>query len=216
MPLTEVVTDTHRFTVLALQYPKGPEDFLEDWEIDSRIAIARNRVIDAIRNDGNPLRGHGLNCEVYGLDGSSESLAAYVDRIDDRRADRVRKHRDAQPEEAIWAPYGPRSPQNVARRRSAIFGGSDLPPNYCIHPKPEMYLRDDLVNLQRWRLTVMAINLMVLQNEIEYVGGVWGLKIATLDERRRLGRRKNRVKDDDRTYHGLDQGSRKEHKRLPS
>lgn len=187
-------------------YREHPSDFLSPDEFAGRVAVARSRVLDIVRFTETPLSGKGLCHEVCGLTADMESLVDYVDECDSRRANNVRKAKK-------WYRHGlqpnrslPRSPQHRARRRSALFGGVDLPEGYLedtYDPLITQDERDGFVDLMRWLVIRDAIAAMIEQHELEWMNGVWYVKVSTLDAHRSGKKKKaNRVKQDDRSFHG--------------
>lgn len=204
-----IVTDERgrKTYVTAIDYHDvGPEYFFrgDDAEYVRRVQEARRRVLRAISTARVPLTGRGT-CHEVSVDLTKgrrvELLANYVDAKDGHRARRVRKQR------ARKARGGPmrnaglvRSPQDIKRRRSALFGGSDITQQYIDEHSLGQADIDRLVDLMRWLLVEDAIMWMYAREELMFVGETWYVSVRTMDVFRRT-RHKRRIKND-RSWHG--------------
>lgn len=180
------------------------QHYLDAQELATRRSEARERVIKIIRFNEIVLIGKGYCHQVKGLNGDTASLARYIDELDNRRSEQVSRQRELTEDIGLLARgIKLRSPQNLKRRRSALFGGQDLPINiFEALPSPEEV--KELVGRIRRNLIHDAVKELVRRHEIEYVGGVWNLKPSVADVQRleRMRRRNNNVKQDDRSFHG--------------
>lgn len=200
-------------------YRERPEDFFRcnHDEFQARVSRARSRVLEAIRFASLPLSGRGT-CHEVRMDPSVgsfvEQLTNYVDRVDSRRMVRVRRQRKQAAKSGL-APHQHRlrSPQDIKRRRSALFGGKDIPPGYFGPRGLSQAETDRFVDLMRWYLIEEAICVMHARHELELVNDVWYVPVSVMDMHvsgRRSGRRSgNRVKYDDRSFHGSPNRDRK-------
>jgi hypothetical protein len=179
----------------------------ESKEYEVRLAEARFRIIEAIRYDQRPLYGRGFNNEVESLGPDFAELAKYVDLIDGKRANRLKKQRIRERKYGL----GPnerrlRSPQDLKRRRSAIFSGGDFPPGFFKGIIINQIEFDELVEQVRLSIIEAAIMQMWNEFELEYLNDTWYVKIFALDQhiadRKRGNRRSHQVKTDDRSFHG--------------
>lgn len=206
MPVFKTDTNALQYGRLVGQaYYGHPRTFLEEEELEIRMNLARFRTIEAIRFSERLMVGRGLCQEVRGLDGTIDSLVDFVDEIDGKRARKVRKFNQMQ-EQGLPLPHrAPRSPQNVSARRSALFGGSDIPEGF-LEDMYEGILKEEIVafvELMRWMLVQDAITQMVELHELEFMNDIWTLKTSTLDRHTaELKHGSNRVKQDDRSFHG--------------
>lgn len=144
-----------------------PEDFFQDnpAEFAKRVKRARARVLEAIRFSSRPLIGHEVSLVGKPLKADTvEQLVIYVDRIDGRRAKSVRRQNS---QSVLYERRHPRSPQDVKRRRAALFSGKDIPPGYFGRRKMSQSDIDRFVDLMRRLLLKEAIRTMHLQHELE-------------------------------------------------
>ena len=199
-------------------YREKPEDFFrsDHAEFQKRVSRARSRVLEAIRFASVPLNGRGTCHEVHmdpSIGGFIEQLANYADRFDGRRAMLVREQRKQVAKNGHARDrYRRRSPQDVKRRRSALFGGKDIPVGYFGKRQVPQHEIDRFVDLMRWYLIEEAICVMHAQHELELVNDVWYVPVSVMDAhmsgRRSSRHGANRVKYDDRSFHGLTNGQR--------
>lgn len=203
-----------------LFFAERPQDFFddndsEDSELKRRLAEARYRVIETIRFADNPLTGIGTCHEIHGIGSELEDLTNFVDIRDGRRAQLLKTQR-AREESVGLAPHERRrrSPQPLRRRRSALFSGTDIPKGHFFRQyglSLSRYERARFVDLMRWHLFHAAIEEMYANNEIARLNDVWYIKVSVMDvhpsarrqRRRKSARSSHRVKDDDRSFHGM-------------
>lgn len=192
-------------------YKERPTDFLGNGEeYEKRVAIARIRVLEAVRFASVPLTGRGTCHEVRTDDPTMESLTNFVDRFDGRRTNAVRKQRrrTMHPDE-----YRLRSPQDIKKRRSALISGREICPNFFVREygfRETKREREQFVDLMRWWLLYAAVEGMVANNELMLVNDTWYVPVSVMDvhgparaQRRKKSRRSShRVKRDDRSFHG--------------
>lgn len=203
--------------------PTSPAEFFrsDQPELQKRVMRARERVLDVIRFTSTPLSGRGTCHEIQVRgghldDASIEQLTDYVDRIDGQRAHRARWVRQTAEHSDIAPSRRWRSPQDVKRRRSALFGGKDVPPGYFGRRVSQREI-DRFVDLMRWCLIEEAIRVMHAQHELVLVGDVWYVPVSVMDghRRRRQAHRPGfRVKYDDRSHHGETNTARRRHLRV--
>jgi hypothetical protein len=187
-------------------YREKPEDILSsDEELETRIKRARMRVLEVIRYTSISLRGRGLCHEIpmNSVGSYVEELASYVDFIDGRRAKQVRKQRTR----AASGKLGPgerrlRSPQDVKKRRSALFSGKDIPVGYFGQRTPSTAEVSRFVDQMRWHLFEAAIRKMQSEHELVLVGRMWHVPVSVMDVHRLRPIRQQNVKVDDRSFHG--------------
>jgi hypothetical protein len=209
----------HRIYVPAPTIQVGnPEDFFIDDpdEYHRRIGEARYRVIETIRFHQRPLCGRGFNHQVDADGPDFDELAKFIDLIDGRRARRLQKQRIRERMFSL-APGERRlrSPQDIKRRRSAIFSGDDFPDGHFEGVSINKFEFDDLVDKVRRHIIEAAISKMWREYEIEYHNGTWTIKVSVLDQHianKRTGKRRStKVKLDDRSFHGHPNRDRKKH-----
>ncbi|MEO5949917.1 MAG: hypothetical protein ABIQ04_00540 [Candidatus Saccharimonadales bacterium] len=184
-----------------------PEFFFagNDAEYVKRVEEARRRVLNSISTAEVPLTGRGT-CHQIDIDLPDgkrriEALADYVDAKDGHRARRVRKQRPRRAKGAATRNAGLlRSPQNVKRRRSALFGGADIDQSYIDKRNMSQSDVDRLVDLMRWYLVEDAILTMYSRGELMFVNETWYVSVRTMDVHRRTKHRR-RIKND-RGWHG--------------
>lgn len=176
-------------------------------EYEARLAEAKFRIIEAIRYAQRPLCGRGFNTEVESLGPDFAELAKYVDLIDGKRAARLKKQRIRERKFGL----GPterrlRSPQNIRRRRSAIFSGDDFPPGFFKGTVVNQAEFDTIVEKIRRSIFEAAIVQMWNDFELEYLNDTWYVKIFALDrhiaDHKKGKPRSTQVKTDDRSFHG--------------
>lgn len=185
----------------------GPEFFFRgnDAEYLRRVAEARRRVLRIIRNARTPLSGRGTNHEVR-VDLTKgrrvQLLADYIDAVDGHRARRVRKQRPRRPSGGPMRNAGlARSPQNVRHRRSALFGGGDIPQQFIDEHNLGQTSVDQLVERMRWLLVEDAILAMYTKGELTFVNDTWYVSVHTMDAFNKKRNRRRRIKND-RSWHG--------------
>lgn len=192
-------------------YKERPTDFLGNGEeYEKRVAIARIRVLEAVRFASVPLTGRGTCHEVRSAEPTMESLTDFVDRFDGRRINAVRKQRrrTMHPNE-----HRLRSPQDIKKRRSALISGREICPNFFVREygfRETKREREQFVDLMRWWLLYAAIKEMVACNELTIVNDIWYVPVSVMDthgparaqRRHKSQRSSHRVKRDDRSYHG--------------
>ena len=114
-------------------YTQRPQDFFTDDEFEIRQSEARQRIFTAIRFASIPLCGRGNNHGVRISDHQNkiDELTDFVNAIDMRRIRQVVAQRKREKKNGL-APTEHRlkSPQNLRRRRSALFGGKDIPEDF--------------------------------------------------------------------------------------
>lgn len=183
-----------------------PADFFHSKEYDRRVEQARRKVLDAIRFAERPLSGLGT-CHEFAIDSQSaktpiEQLVDYVHRYDDRRANKVRAQRQREARHGL-APNERRlrSPQPLFRRRSHLFGGKDIPLGF-FEWNVSQAETDALVQHVRWMLIELAVESLWADTTLEIVGGIWSVKVSSMDDHRLHRRQTNAVKRDDRSWHG--------------
>lgn len=190
----------------------GPEYFFQgnDAEYVRRVAEARYRVLRAISTTRVPLTGRGTNHE-FRVDVSRGNrvtlLADYVDAKDGSRARRVRKQnkrKNRGPSQLPPQNRQPRrrSPQDLRRRRSALFGGSDIPESYIKEHRLFQTDVDLLVEFMRWLLIEDAIWAMYARDELVFIDGTWYVPVSVMDDHRKRSRSKHNIKNDFRPFHG--------------
>jgi len=197
-------------------YTDRPRDFFvgRDAEYDRRVAEGRFRVIEAFRFASVPLSGRGMCHEVRGIGTTGEHLTNFVDTYDSRRIKEVRKQRAVDGVEGLVSlDWRRSSPQNITRRRSGLFSGSDVTRGFFYHKGVHDVSKQEragFVDLMRWYVLQDAIQLMIDKQEISVINDVWYIKVSVLDAHapaRRQRRHKSqqsskRVKQDDRSFHG--------------
>lgn len=200
-------------------YPDKPIHFFQENEqgYRERVAEARKRVLEVIRFNSRPLRGRGLNHEVYSLGSHIKDLVDFIDDNDGKRARRVSKQRRQEGKIGLVpGEFRLRSPQDVKRRRSALFRVADIPKGHFGHQKLSAQELTRFIELMRWYLIEVAVLEMYQENEIECVNGIWYAKVSVMDSHppaqrdrcRKSQKKSRRVKRDDRSYHGLPQRDR--------
>lgn len=198
-------------------YKQRPSEFFQDnpTEYRARINEARSRVLEAIRFASRPLWGRGTNHEIRAIGICIEDLANFVDLSDRTRTDNLRKQRRRETKQGlIPGEHRLRSPQEIARRRRALFRHSDIPQGYFRRiSKHEL---DRFVDLMRWYLIEAAVAEMHECHEIELINNDWYVKVSVMDDHRDSRRRQPRrqVKWDDRSFHGRPRRDRKRHLRV--
>lgn len=196
----------------------GPEFFFRgnDAEYLRRVAIARRRILSAISTTRVPLAGRGTNHEfrVDVTKGSRVTLLVdYIDAKDGRQARRLVDQKKERKRQRPETPRGEspqtrphprrrRSPQDVKRRRSALFGGKDIPQDYAKEHNLHQTDIDLLVEIMRWRLMEDAVWAMYACHELMFVGDTWYVPVSVMDEYKRRGRSKDDIKNDFRPFHG--------------
>lgn len=176
-------------------------------EYEARLEEAKFRIIEAIRFAQRPLYGRGLNNEVESLGPDFAELAKYVDLIDSKRATRLKKQRIRERKFGLGATERRlRSPQNIRRRRSAVFSGDDFPPGFFKGTVLNQAEFDIIVEKVRRSIFEAAIVQMWNEFELEYLNDTWYVKIFALDrhiaDHKRGKPRSTQVKTDDRSFHG--------------
>ena len=207
MPVTFDSRGRASYTSKRIVYSaERPENFLRSDVYEVRIAEARRRILEAIRFAERPLAGAGMNHEMehVGDKRRVEYLTDLIDQYDRRRYDRLNKQRSRERRFGL-APFENRirSPQDIKRRRSALFSGADIPEGHFTNPslsKPEIRR---FVDLMRWYTINDAVWGMYAENELVYMNSTWYVSVTVMDLHRkpRLDRA-NRVKRDDRSNHG--------------
>lgn len=189
-------------------YADRPEDFFQSDSNEYRLRVdrARRRVLEVIRYASRPLGNRGT-CHEIRIDAARgdciEQLVDYIDRVDGRRVAQARRQRGWSATLELASEYRVRSPQDIKRRRSALFGGKDIPPSHFGRKMSQAEV-DRFVDLMRWLLIEEAVRIMHEQHELELVGDVWYVPVSVMDGYR-LSRRQtlgSRVKQDDRSFHG--------------
>jgi hypothetical protein len=89
----------------------------------------------------------------------------------------------------------------LLRRRSHLFGGNDIPPGFLGRRVSQATI-DEFVQYMRWILIERAVESLWADMSLELVGGIWSVKVSSMDEHRLSKRRTNTVKRDDRSWHG--------------
>ena len=195
----------------AVFFPHEPD---EPDEYSKRLEEARARIIETIRFHERPLWGRGLNHEVHGPGPDFSELAKLVDFKDGWRARRLQKQRIRERLRSL-APNERRlrSPQDIKRRRSAIFGANDLPDGYFNGIEINDLEITDFIETIRRLIIEAAIAKMWHDQEMEYLNNAWYIKVSVLDRhiasRSRGQRRSAKVKLDDRSFHGKPNKDRK-------
>lgn len=217
MPLVRDVSGHTAYVRLEELYADRPEDFFHTnpEELLIRQARARWRILEAIRFAARPLGRHGTCHEVRinpELGDCVEQLTNYIDQRDGQRCAQVRQQ-NSRTANGLWpVSYRRRSPQDVRRRRSALFGGKDIPADHFGRKMSQNEI-DRFVDLMRWYLLEEAIRTMRDQHELELVGDTWYVPVSVMDEHR-IGRRtrpvRREVKHDDRSFHGRTNANRKQ------
>ncbi len=188
-----------------------PEYFFQgnDAEYVRRVRNARQRVLRAIRTTRVPLAGRGYNHE-FRVDVTRGSriklLADFVDAKDGSRARRVRENNKMRADNQRPPGQRIRIPQDVKKRRSALFGGQDIPEAYRKEHGLGQSQVDRLVDRMRWFLIEDAIVLMYAYDELMFVGDRWYVPVSVMDKFRRSERRSRKskasIKPDFRPFHG--------------
>jgi len=216
MPLVRNASGHHVWMSAPVIQVNNPVDFFKDDpdEYESRLEEARTRTIETIRFYTRPSCGRGLNHEVQTPDPDLAELASLVDFKDGKRARRLQKQRlrerlfSLAPNERRL-----RSPQDIKRRRSAIFSASDLPDGYFNGVAINNFEITDFVERIRRMIIEAAITQMWGNHELEYLNGTWYIKVSVLDrhiaERKRGKGSSSKVKRDDRSFHGRPNNARK-------
>lgn len=185
-------------------YPIDASEYITREEERQRIAVAKERIVYIIRHLEPSLAGRGLNHILRGHGPGTKVLAKFIDDKDDARRKSVVAQRNGTLDGGLMARgIKLRSPQDVKRRRSALFSVADIE----IHPHeelPDHRVIERLVNQIRLDIIHDAIEEMKRDHEIEFVGGAWLLKVSTTDAQRLGGNdgKSNRVKRDERPHHG--------------
>jgi hypothetical protein len=201
-----------------------PLDFFNENQEEYRIRLieARVRVLEVIRFASRPLRGRGLNHEVFAIGSRIEDLVNFVDENDRRRCERVRQQRKREAKNGLLpGEHRLRSPQQVSRRRRALFRHSDIPKGYFAGQRMSSRELDMFVDLMRWYLIETAVTNMFRHYEIECVSGVWAVKVSVMDNHgpamrdrhKRPAGKRGQVKYDDHSWHGR---PKRDRKRLPA
>ena len=212
MPI--VVDASGRFSYIpaADYFHIGPEYFFRgnDDEYVKRVAEARYRVLRAISTTGKPLTGRGTCHEItisLATDpdetrhGHVARLVDYVDAKDGNRARRVRKQRSRRSSGGPARNAGlVRSPQDIKRRRSALFGGTDIPLDYIKMHRLTQTDVNLLVELMRWHLVEDAILEMYSDEELVLIDCTWYVSVQTMDTYRHTSH--PRHLKNDRSWHG--------------
>lgn len=193
-----------------------PEEFFKHLNDDGheyrlRIAEARYRIIEVIRHFKRLDYGRGFNNEVHGLGRDFSELANFVDRIDSKRAHNLQKQRLRECQQSL-APGERRlrSPQNLKRRRSAIFSGEDFPRGFFKNIAINQIEFANLVDQVRHSIIEVAVAQMWSELEIDHVDDIWYLKVTVLD--RHIAAHKHhptQVPINDRSWHGRPNRDRK-------
>ncbi len=165
-------------------------------------------------------RGHsgvrGMNHEIRAVGSCIEDLANFVDRQDRQRSHNLRKQRQRAVKQGLTpGEHRLRSPQEVARRRRALFRHSDIPRGYFEKIPP--YELDRFVDLMRWYLIEAAIIEMYEHYEIELINDDWYIKVSIMDDHRsarRSHKPRRHVKRDDRSFHGRPHRDRQRQRQL--
>lgn len=177
-------------------------------EFEKRLSQARNRIFHVVRFlDSRSGAIRGTNHSIEGLSGDTADLANFIDNYDDRRRRakvRQDRYKSIDPERKI------KSPQKIARRRSAIFSGADVTIGYLQREYPNTYISkktlEIFIDLMRMRIIEEAIRQMVSNHELEYIENCWYIPVTVMDEyRKSIGcssRHPGHVKNDDRSFHG--------------
>lgn len=208
MPIERDASGHSIYTPLRTIVTAHPSDFFRDKpeEYVRRTERAQKKVCDAIRFAERPLSGLGT-CHEFAINPMSSKsavgqLADFANTYDDRRAKKVRaqRHREAT---VGLAPHEHRlrSPQNLFRRRSILFGGRDIPVDF-FNRKVHVSEIDQFVQQMRWTLIEEAIEEMYASGKLELVGDIWSVRVSDMDAHRLSTQRSNRVKRDDRSWHG--------------
>ncbi len=197
-----------------------PRDFFAD-DPDlyaEHIRRAQYRVLETIRFLRRPLAGRGLCHEFpinpHAIDTPVQQLAKFVHQRDDRRAKRVREQRYR--EETVGLPpyeLRLRSPQHMDKRRAYLFGGGDIPALYF---EAAMTQGEITHFVQRMRLLLVtdAIEQLATAKDLRLFGDKWEVSVIAMNEHRlRCKPSTNRVKHDDRSFHGEANNKRKERSR---
>lgn len=203
------------------RFKERPEYFLgNEEEYQKRLAVARTIILESIRFSSNPLAGRGMAHEVVPgnidsdiqVDARLESLVDLVNEADSLRANRVRLQR--QYDQSLYRFGRRRSPQDVKRRRSALFSGSEICPSYFLREYGEYeesdQEREELVDVIRWRLIFAAAQQMMQRAELVRIGDSWYIPVSVMDahdpareQRHRKSQRSSKqTKHDDRSFHG--------------
>lgn len=216
MPITRDASGHSIYVPTKKVLPKNPEVFFEDDpdEYDKRIEESRFRVIEAIRFNVRPLCGRGLNHDMKTKTPNFAELAMQIDRIDGKRARNLRHQRVR---EALFS-LAPnerrkRSPQDVKKRRSAIFSADDFPDGYFHDTETSEQEIFHFVEKVRQSIIEVAIVKMWRDLEIEYIDGNWQIKPKVLDrhvaDAKKPKGSSSKVKRDDRSFHGKPNRDRK-------
>lgn len=201
-------------------FSEKPEDFFRsDYkEYQNRVTEARIRVFEIIRfNLPRSPFGRGLNCDIKitkdGLNHRIDWLTDLVDGYDGKKARNLQAQRKLESKHGTQSyGYRLRSPQDVKRRRSALFGGADIPAGYFGEGKLVTDERNRFVDLMRWFIIREAITVMWANHELELVSEVWYIPVSVMDryvsDIKNAHHKKPRIKDDNRSYHGRPQRDR--------
>lgn len=216
MPLVRNASGHHVWVSAPTIRINDPAEFFKDieGEYDKRLEEARSRIIETIRFYTRPLHGRGLNHEVPMPGPDFAQLASLVDFKDGKRARRLRKQRLRERLFSL-APHERRlrSPQDIKRRRSALFSANDLPDGFFNGMEINEFEITDFVERMRREIIQAAITLMWGHQELEYLNDTWYIKVSVLDrhiaERKRGKGSSNKVKRDDRSFHGRPNNARK-------
>jgi hypothetical protein len=140
-----------------------------------------------------------------------ESLVDLVNETDSRKANGVRMQRRY--DQSLYRYGRRRSPQDIKRRRSALFSGSEICPSYFLRKYGEYedeQERSQLVDVIRWRLLFAAAQQMMETEELVRIGDSWYVPVSVMDiheparkqRKRKSQRSSKRTKHDDRSFHG--------------
>lgn len=217
MPIVRDASGHSKYVSTKKVLPEDPEVFFKDdpdeYAYAKRIEEARFRVIEIIRFHERPLCGRGLNHDMKTRTPDFAELAVDIDRIDGRRMRRARQQR-LNP--ALFLTPGDikvRIPQDVKKRRSAIFSANDFPEGYFHDAEISEQEIFHYVEKLRLRIIEAAIVAMWESHEIEHLNGIWQIKVTVLDRHvadHSTGRgRSTKVKRDDRSFHGKPNRDRK-------
>lgn len=211
MPIVRSISGQAAYVSPDEVYGDKPEDFFQTdpKEYERRLERARKRVLEAIRFASVPLSGRGTCHEVRideTLGSCIEQLVDYVDRVDGRRVAKKRRQNRRNAGRGLYVEhYRIRSPQDIKRRRSALFGGTDIPAGHFGRRKMSQAEVDRFVDLMRWYLIEDAVRVMHDRHELQLVGGIWYVPVSVMDAHvtnRRPARSGRRVKQDERSFHG--------------
>lgn len=209
MPIVKDSQGAKYASILSLFQPK-PEDFFGEREEEYAKRIQRMawNVCEFIRYADRPLYGRGLNHDLHGDHlPTLESLASLIMHLNNRRVVRLKKQRRRESKYGLGE-YETRlrSPQDIKRRRSAMFGAKDIPEGYF---EPYHLASFEIDEVITHVITLMYLEILTSWKDagiLYRIGNVWHFSVEAMDAYRKDVERaqqcRHHVKRDDRSFHG--------------